>query len=118
MMSAFDPIAAISPEEVNVRWTSDLDGQSIDPTVTPLVVQMAFPVSSGNPLLPAQPVSWVPATWLTPGTSKSKGWVAQCMVGPGTTGPTLISGQKYDVWSWITGSPESPKKFAGTISVY
>ncbi len=116
MMTAFDPISSDSLEEVNVRWTADLDGTVIDPTVTPLVVQMAFPASSGNPLSPAHAVSWFTASWLAPGSSKGKGWVAQCLVGPG--GSVTLAAGKYDVWSWVTGSPESPKKFAGTITVY
>jgi hypothetical protein len=115
MMAAFDPISSDSLEEVNVRWTSDLDGTSVDPTTGPLTVQMAFPVSSGNPLQPAHGVTWYPASWLPGGTGK--GWVAQCLVGPGGGVVTLAAG-KYDVWSWIQGSPESPKKYAGTLTVY
>ena len=30
----FEPIAAISLQEINVSWTSDLDGTSIDPTAS------------------------------------------------------------------------------------
>lgn len=115
LMSGFKPIAAISLQEINVLWNSNLAGTIIDPTVGPLVVQMAFPVSSGNINAPAQPVTWYAASWLT-GTT-IKGWVAQCLVGPGGV-VTLNSGQSYDVWSQIQGSPESPKLFAGVQQVY
>lgn len=115
LLSAFLPIAAISLQDVNVLWTSDLAGTVIDPTVTPLVVQMAFPISSGNINMPAQPVTWYAASWLAGGTSK--GWVAQCLVGPGGT-VTLTTGQSYDVWSKIQGSPEIPAMFAGVQQVY
>lgn len=115
MLQSFDPISALSAEEVNIRWTSDLDGVTVDPTTTPLPVQAAFPVSSGNPLAPAQPVSWTTGSWLAGGTGK--GFVSQHPVGPGTTGPTLTAG-KYDVWGYIQGTPESPKKFVGVLTVY
>ena len=115
-MNAFLPIAAASLQEVNVLWTSDLAGTVIDPTITPLVVQMAFPVSSGNIHTPNQPVTWYAATWLT-GTT-IKGYVAQCLVGPGGGVVTLTSGQSYDVWSKILGSPEIPAVFAGVQQVY
>lgn len=114
-MAAFDPISSDSLEEVNVRWTSDLDGTVLDPTVSPLIVQMAFPASSGNLLQPAHAVTWLAASWLAGGTGK--GYVAQCLVGPGGGVVTLAAG-KYDVWSWVQGTPESPKKFAGTLTVY
>lgn len=115
LMAGFTPIAAISLQEVNVLWTSDLAGTVIDPTVTPLVVQMAFPVSSGNVNAPAQPVTWYTASWLAGGTSK--GWVAQCLVGPGGV-VTLVAGQSYDVWSKIQGNPEIPATFTGVQQVY
>jgi hypothetical protein len=114
-MAAFDPISSDSLEEVNVRWTSDLDGTSVDPTTAPLTVQMAFPVSSGDPLHPNHATTWYAASWLAGGTGK--GWVAQCLVGPGGGVTTLTAG-RYDVWSWVQGSPESPKKYAGTLTVY
>lgn len=120
-MSVFKPIAAISLEEVNVRWASDLDGTEIDPTGQTegqniLPVQFAFPISSGNPQYPAQPVTWYTGAWLLGGTGK--GFVAQCNVGPGGGAVTLTTGQNYDVWCEITGSPEAPRKFAGTLPVY
>jgi trimeric autotransporter adhesin len=115
VLENFQPIAAVSLEQVNVRWTSDLDGTSVDPTVAPLPVQMAFPVSSGVIGSPAQPVTWFTASWLAGGTGK--GYVAQCLVGPGGGTTTLTAG-KYDVWSKITGSPESPARFVGTLTVY
>ena len=120
-MANFLPIAALSLEEVNVTWASDLDGTSIDPTGQTagqllLPVQMAFPVSSGNPALPAEPVTWLTAAWLLGGTGK--GYVAQCLIGPGGGVVTLSAGVTYDVWSKITGSPEIPAKYAGSLSVY
>jgi len=115
LMDRFTPIAAISLQEVNVLWTSDLAGTSINPTTAPLAVQMAFPISSGVPAMPAQPVTWYTASWLT-GTT-IKGYVAQCLVGPGGV-VTLTSGQSYDVWSKIQGSPEIPALFAGVQQVY
>ena len=120
-MTAFAPIAAASLEEVNVLWTSDLAGTSVDPTgVSPgstlLVVQFAFPQSSGNPLAPAEPVLWFTGSWLT-GTN-IKGYVAQILVGPGGGVVTLAAGLQYDAWSQVLGTPEQPRKYAGTISAY
>jgi hypothetical protein len=119
-MTDFEPVASISLEEVNALWTTDLDGTTIDPTgvstsTSPLVVQFAFPVSSGNQLAPAQPSTWYTGSWLINGTGK--GYVAQCLIGPGGA-LTLTPGQQYDVWSKVTGSPEQPVKFAGTLPVY
>jgi hypothetical protein len=116
VLQNFDPISAASVEYVNIRWTSDLDGTTVDPTTGPLIVQAAFPVSSGNLLAPAQPVTWYTGAWLTGGTGK--GYVSQHPVGAGTTGPTLVPGQKYDVWGYIQGTPEAPRKFAGVLTVY
>jgi hypothetical protein len=120
IMALFEPIAAISLEEVNVTWLSRLAGTTVDPTgvsegSTLLPVQMAFPVSSGNPALPAEPVTWFAASWLLGGTSI--GYIAQALVGPGGT-VTLTAGMTYDCWSKISGAPESPAKFAGSIEVY
>lgn len=120
-MSSFAPISAASLEEVNVTWTSELAGTSVDPTgqtanQPALTVQMAFPVSSGNPAEPASPVTWYAASWLLGGTSV--GYVAQALVGPAGGVVTLTAGLSYDVHSKISGSPESPVKFAGTLPVY
>ena len=118
----FEPIAAISLEEINIDWTSDLAGTEIDPTgVSPgsmlLTVQFAVPVSSGNPLAPAQPSVWAAAAWLL--GANVKGYIAQGMVGPSSpTGITLTAGQAFDVWGKILGTPSSPVKFAGTIAAY
>jgi hypothetical protein len=112
----FEPISALSLEEVNVLWTSDLDGTTINPLSPLLTVQMAFPLSSGNAAAPAQPVSWLAATWLVGGTGK--GYVAQCLVGPGGGVLQLAAGQSYDVWSKILGTPETPVKFCGMLPVY
>jgi hypothetical protein len=73
-------------------------------------------VSSGNPALPAQPATWFTASWLLGGTGK--GYIAQCLVGPGGGVVTLTAGQILDVWSKIIGAPEVPAKFAGSLSVY
>ena len=115
-MNPFTPIAAVSLQEVNVLWTSDLAGTVIDPTVAPLVVKMAFPVSSGDVNAPAQPVTWYSASWLSGATIK--GYIAQCLVGPGGGVVALVAGQSYDVWSQIQGSPEVPMIFAGVQHVY
>lgn len=120
-MGNFAPIAAISLEKVNVTWTSELAGTSIDPTGQTvgqaiLPVQMAFPVSSGNPAEPASPVTWYTASWLLGGTSI--GYVAQCLVGPAGGVVTLTAGMAFDVFGKISGAPESPVKFAGTIEVF
>lgn len=120
-MASFAPIAAISLEEVNVTWTSELAGTSIDPTgatagSTLLPVQMAFPVSSGNPAAPAEPVTWLTASWLLGGTSI--GYVAQCLVGPGGGVVTLTAGLSFDVWSRVSGTPEVPAKYAGSLPVF
>ena len=120
MAANFSPIAAVSLEYVNVTWTSRLAGTSIDPTgqtsgQSQLPVQMAFPVSSGNALAPAEPATWYTAAWLT-GTT-STGYIAQCLVGPAGL-VQLTAGQAYDVWSKILGSPEQPCRYAGTLKVY
>jgi hypothetical protein len=119
-MANFLPIAALSLEEVNVTWTSELAGTSVDPTgaaagSTLLPVQMAFPVSTGNPAAPAEPSAWFAASWLVGGTST--GYVSQALVGPGGV-VTLTAGMSYDVFGRVIGTPESPVKFAGTIEVY
>ena len=120
MMASFAPVSAAGTSYVNVTWTSELDGTSVDPTGQTagqpiLPVQMAFPVSSGNPAAPAQAVTWYTAGWLLGGTGF--GYVAQCLVGSGGV-VTLTAGQSYDVWSRITGTPEVPEIFAGTQSAY
>jgi hypothetical protein len=117
----FGPIAAISLEEVNVLWNTMLAGTELDPTgqtqgQSELVVEFAFPVSSGNPLAPAQPGTWFTGSWLT-GTN-IRGYVAQALVGPGGGVVTLTAGQAVDVWCQVVGTPENPKKFAGALPVY
>lgn len=121
LMALFPPIAAISLEEVNVTWESSLAGTSVDPTGASsgqpaLPVQFAFPQTSGNYQAPAQPVTWFTGSWLLGGTSI--GYVSQCLVGPGGGVVTLAAGLTYDVHSKILGNPESPVKFAGTLSVF
>jgi len=116
---SFAPIAALSLEEINVQWTSDLAGTEIDPTgqtagQSLLVVQFAFPQSSGNPLAPAEPSIWFTGSWLT-GTN-IRGYVAQCLVGAGGV-VTLTAGISYDVFGKVEGTPETPVKFAGTLPV-
>jgi len=119
----FAPIAAISLEEININWTSDLAGTEVDPTgVSPgstlLTVQFAVPVSSGNPLAPATPVTWYTATWLL--GANIRGYIAQGLVGPTSMGGLvqLTAGVSYDVHGQVLGVPEQPRKFAGTISAY
>lgn len=114
-MTVFAPIAAISLQEINVFWTSDLDGTVVDPIAGGLTVQFAVPVSSGSITAPAQPSSWFAASWLPNGIGK--GYVAQGLVGPGGA-VTLTAGQNYDVWSKILGSPEQPAQFVGVQHVY
>lgn len=116
LMATFDPVPAISLEYVSVTWTAELAGTVIDPTDPALPVEMAFPASSGDPAAPAEPVTWFAASWLTP-SGQSKGYVAQCLIGPGGL-VTLTAGQVYDVWSRVTSSPEMPARFAGTLEVY
>ena len=120
-MTNFSPIAAVSLEMVNVTWMSELAGTSIDPTGATadqpaLPVQMAFPVSSGNPAEPAQPSVWFTASWLLGGTSI--GWVSQALVGPGSGVVTLTAGLSFDVWSRVSGTPEVPAKYAGALPVF
>lgn len=120
-MTQFSPVAALSLEYVNVTWESGLAGTAVDPTgqapgQAVLPVQMAFPVSSGNPAEPAEPATWYAAAWLLGGTST--GYVAQCLVGPGGGVAVLTAGLSYDVWSKVSGTPEVPAKFAGTQPVY
>jgi hypothetical protein len=115
IMAKFDPISAGSKVYVNALWTTDLAGTVIDPTSPLLTVQFAFPVSSGDESNPALPVTWYAGSWLA-GTS-GKGFIAQCLVGPGGGLVTLTAGVKYDVWSQILGSPEQPREFVGVQPV-
>lgn len=120
MTSFPDPVSALSLEEVNVRWLSDLDGTRTDPTGATagqpeLAVAFAFPASSGDVRSPARPQTWYTGSWLQGGTGI--GYVAQALVGPGGGVTTLTAGE-YDVYCKITGSPESPVKFAGTLTVF
>ena len=111
-MTAFAPIAAGSLAYVNVVWSAGLAGTVIDPTVLPVL--MAFPVSSGDPLSPATPATWYPASWLIGSTSA--GYIAQTIVGPGGV-VMLTAGLEYDTWSLVQGAPETPMIFAGTLPV-
>ena len=122
-MTAFEPIAAVSLQCINITWTSELFGTVIDPTgvtagSTLLPVLFAVPVSSGNPLEPAQPATWYAATWLL-GTT-SIGYLSQGLVGPVGEGGMvqLTAGMAYDVWGQVQGAPEIPKIYAGTQAVY
>lgn len=111
----FDPISSLSLENVNVNWDSHFAGTEVDPTVAPLAVKMAFPVSSLNTLAPAQPVTWYGANWMA-GTNV-KGWIAYVTVGP-SGAVQLAAGTVYDVWSQVLGTPDSPVKFVGQLRVY
>lgn len=121
VLMEFEPIAAASLEYIPVLWTAGLAGTDIDPTgetsgQPQLAVQFAVPLSSGNPLAPAEPAAWYTATWLT-GTN-IRGYVAQGLTGPSPAPVQFTAGMAYDVWSQITGNPESPRKFAGTVRAY
>jgi hypothetical protein len=118
-LADFDPVAAVSAENVSVTWTSDLGGAEVDPTTGPMPVSFAFPVSSGNHQRPAAAVSWLPGTWL-PDTGNYKGFIAQVRVGPVLDGGLvqLAAGQSYDVWSMVDTGTEKPRKFAGVLAVY
>jgi hypothetical protein len=122
-MTAFTPIAAVSLQYININWTGTLAGTEIDPTgltegQAQLPVLFAVPVSSGNPLAPAEPVTWYTAVWLL-GTN-IRGYIAQGLVGPAGEGGLvqLTAGVPVDVWSQIVGTPEQPKVYAGTQDVY
>jgi len=116
-MASFEPIAAISGEQVNVSWLNELPGDTTDPTspTAGLAAQFAFPLSSGDENHPAEPASWVPGTWLAsqPGY---KGYIAQVTVGPTALGGVLqlAAGQAYDVWAQIG----TVRKFVGPLKVY
>jgi hypothetical protein len=116
VMGVFEPIAAVSLENINARWTSDQDGVVIDPVAQNLPVQFAFPASSGDENHPAAPVTWYPGVWVTP-NGTAKGFLAQCMVGPGG-GVVALSRGSYDVWCKITTATEAPAKFVGVQAVY
>ena len=116
VMAVFEPIAAVSRENVNARWTSDQDGVVIDPVAQNLPVSFAFPVSSGDENHPAPPVTWYPGVWVTPNGS-AKGFLAQCMVGP-AGGVVVLTAGHYDVWSRVTTATEQPAKFVGVQAVY
>jgi len=123
IMAPFDPISSLSVEEIPIQWTTDLAGTEVDPTgqspgSTLLVVQFAVPVSSGNPLEPAQPTVWYTCDWLL-GTT-IKGYVELAVVGPPGLGGAvqLTPGLAYDVFGKILGTPIQPVKYAGTIEVY
>jgi len=113
-MATFNPVSALSLEYVNVLWGQRTPWETVaDPTGED--VQFAFPVSSGDLAAPAQPVTWFTGSWV-PGSFARGKYIAQCLIGPGGT-VTLIAGN-YDVWSKITGSPESPVLFVGVLPVY
>jgi hypothetical protein len=122
-VTEFQPVSAAGLAYVNIFWTSRLFGTEIDPTGQTegqdlLPVLMAFPVSSGNPLEPAQAVTWYTAYWLL--GSNAAGWTSQCLVGPTGEGGLvqLTAGMAFDCWGQIQGVPEVPKIYAGTISAY
>ena len=122
-MTAFAPVSAAGLAYINIMWTSNLLGTAIDPTgqsagSTLLPVLMAFPASSGNPLEPAQAVTWYTAYWLLGSTAA--GYTSQCLAGPSGGGGLvqLTAGMQYDVWGQVQGAPEIPKIYAGTLPVY
>ena len=112
-MRQFDPVSALSPEFSNIRLKCDLDEMVVDPAVTLLATRYALPVSVGNPLVPARPAPWYSGrNWLAGRTHA--GFVQQCPIRPGSSGPVLTRGQKYDGRGMIEGSLETPVNFAGT----
>ena len=120
-MFMFEPMAAASLEFLNMLWTAELAGTEIDPTgqtsgQPQLEVQFAVPLSSGDPLAPAEPETWFSASWLT-GTN-IRGYVAQGSLGPSPAPFQMTAGLSYDAWSRILGTPESPVKFCGTVSAF
>jgi len=118
IMADFDPVASISKANVNVTWTSDLGGTEVDPTAAPMVVRFAFPASSGDSQHPAQPVTWFTGSWLAPGHGY-KGFIAQCAIGPLADGGLVqLTAGRYDVWSEVQAGTETPRQFAGALSVY
>ena len=120
IVAQFEPIAAVSQENVPVTWTSSLGGAVTDPTAAPAFpVRFAFPVSSGDELHPAGPSAWFPGVWVTPGGGY-RGFIAQCPVGPTALGGLvqLAAGQVYDVWSEIDTGTETKRAFAGQLGVY
>ena len=123
----FKPIAAISVENIPVLWTAELAGTVQDPTgqtagQSALPVQFAVPVSSGDVLRPAEPVTWYAASWLTGPDVNVAGYVQLCPVGPTGGSPAglvqLTAGMVYDVWARIIASTEAPARFAGQQPVY
>jgi len=115
VMTDFEPIAAISLEDLPVLWSAELGGVYQDPTLlTPMI---ALPVSSGDRMHPAQAVTWFAGQWLA-GTTIAIGSVAQFLLGPGGGVLTLTPGTVYDVWSMLTGGSESPAKFVGQLRAY
>src|SRR6516225_2503911 len=119
IMAAFKPIAAVSQQMINVKWDSDLGGEVDDPTVAPYPVRFAVPLSSMNEQAPAEPVTWFDAVWLPP-TGRYKGFIAQCSVGPASSGGLvpLQAGQTYDVWSEVDTATETVRAFVGQQPVY
>jgi hypothetical protein len=120
--SSFELVGAISLEGINVLRTADLAGTTVDPTgqaagQPTLSVEFAFPVFSGSVLAPAEPSVWYPGRWIL-GTT-SRGYVAQCLVGPNGCVATLTAGTTYDVWCQIVAAgSEYPVKFTGQLRVY
>ena len=116
-MAEFEPVASISKEAIPVLWTSDLGGAVTDPTA--MAVQFAFPASSGDAAHPAQPSTWFPGTWVAPVSGGYKGFIAQCVIGPVAQGGLIqLAPGRFDVWSSVTTPDETPRRFAGVLTVY
>ena len=116
----FEPVAAISQQNINIAWTSDLGGVVTDPTAAPgMAVKFAVPPSSGDEARPAQPVTWFGALWAVP-NGRSRGFIAQCPVGPPALGGLvqLTAGQAYDVWSEVDTGTETVRAFVGVQKAY
>jgi hypothetical protein len=96
--------SVLSTEYVQVDVTAD--GGVYDPTAGP--VAMAF-VVSGNP----GSGDWNTGSWDVPTTG---GYVAQCLVGPGSGGVALAPGT-YVIWLKVTDNPEVPVRAVGLLVV-
>jgi hypothetical protein len=105
-MPADITISALSTEYVQVPVQAMVAGSPYNPTAD--VVQFSF-VPSGS----AAPGSWNTGSW---DTTVNDIYLAQCLVGPGSSGVVLAQGT-YAVWVKITDSPEVPVKPAGTLAI-
>jgi len=98
-----------SREYVQAEVNATVQGQPYDPTGD--VVEFAFTAVGGRPS------TWYSGGW--DGTQPipgSNAYVAQVLIGPGSSGPTLGAG-RYTVWIRITDNPEQPVIQIGQLTV-